>query len=161
MGCDIHVYPERRKDGQRWKSVTGRINPGRDYDLFGKIAGLRNDGEPPMFEVRGLPDDLGYWAESDSKLYITDVGGDEYASKEQAAEWVACGASKYTDERQAFVTHPDWHSHTWLTVPEMRRAIEAPSSWGERAVEYYGLIAMMEEVERRGYEARFVIWFDN
>ena len=161
MGCDIHVYPEIRRTGEDWRSVTGRINPGRDYDLFGKIAGLRNGGEAPMFKVRGLPEKIGYWAKSDNEMFITENGGGEYATRDQADRWVASGASKYTDERQVFVTNPDWHSHTWLTVGEMKRAIEAPSKWGERDVEYHGIIAMMEEIERRGYEGRFVIWFDN
>ena len=161
MGCDIHLYPEARRlpDGE-WFSVAGSMNPGRDYDLFGKIAGLRSS-EPSMYEVRGLPGQLGFWARSDNQIFITADGGGDYATLAEAERWVASGSSEWTDERKVFVTHPDWHSHTHLSVAEMRSALEAPSKWGERDVEYWGVLAMMEEIERRGHEGRFVIWFDN
>jgi len=160
MGCDIHTYPEfARGDSEHWSPVGGRFNPGRDYDLFGKIAGVRT-GEAPMFPVRGLPEALGYEASSDSQLFITDSEGDGFTTPATAARWVAEGSSRYTDDTQRFVTRPDWHSHTWLTPSELRQTLEAPARW-EHDPRYWALLAMLEELERRGGRARLVIWFDN
>jgi hypothetical protein len=45
MGCDIHAYVESKKpDSKTWWGFGGRINPGRNYRMFGKLAGVRCDG---------------------------------------------------------------------------------------------------------------------
>lgn len=46
MGCDIHAYVEYKKADNNgdWISFGGRINPGRNYSLFGRMAeGVRTD----------------------------------------------------------------------------------------------------------------------
>ncbi|MGH2613169.1 MAG: hypothetical protein ACRDFB_09020 [Rhabdochlamydiaceae bacterium] len=74
MGCDIHMYVEyQRKDTDRpkyWSSFGSRINPGRDYDLFGKLASVR--GGTALIEPRGLPEHITFWTEHDSQIYITE-----------------------------------------------------------------------------------------
>lgn len=87
MGCDIHLYVERREDGKwvsadKWEPDTyveegeeprlcvqyeQRFYRGRNYDLFAILANVRNgrgfagcdtgDGFVPIAEPRGLPDD--------------------------------------------------------------------------------------------------------
>lgn len=57
MGCDIHAYIEIfDNDSQRWR-FTRDLDLGRDYALFGILAGVRgptNDTE--LFsEARGIP----------------------------------------------------------------------------------------------------------
>lgn len=81
MGCDIHLYVERqRKDGS-WTRVPDTKGPrhpyytsngteeqnkfleepcwdtGRDYLLFGRLAGVRRD-VLPIAEPRGIPADI-------------------------------------------------------------------------------------------------------
>ena len=67
MGCDIHLFVERRVDNEwtLWGRVEGRTNIAQDgkvayvgalartrnYDLFAVLAGVRGDGPDP----RGLP----------------------------------------------------------------------------------------------------------
>lgn len=67
MGCDIHFNVERHCDPYGWigiYSTESDLNFGRerrdnnpltsrDYDFFGKIAGVRRDGPG----AKGLPDD--------------------------------------------------------------------------------------------------------
>lgn len=67
MGCDIHFNIERHCDTYGWIGIystesdlnfgreRGNYNPltGRDYDFFGKVAGVRTEGPDP----KGLPDD--------------------------------------------------------------------------------------------------------
>lgn len=59
MGCDIHMMieysPYKRSDGEpSWSSFGGDFNPGRDYTMFGYLAGVRGDG-PPVVDLRGMP----------------------------------------------------------------------------------------------------------
>lgn len=70
MGCDIYLYVEHyNKESKRWenlflykKSSEGEFLPvdiydGRDYDLFGLLAGVRSIIDPFVFP-RGVPDDM-------------------------------------------------------------------------------------------------------
>ena len=79
MGCDIHLYVEVRENGEwksadRWynnpeeSSLTEEFYDGRNYDLFGILANVRNgrgfagiktgEGFNPISEPRGLPPDV-------------------------------------------------------------------------------------------------------
>lgn len=56
MGCDIHVFLEVRKDS-KW-ILMNQPHVHRDYQLFGHIAGVRDDSQVLLVEPRGLPNDL-------------------------------------------------------------------------------------------------------
>ena len=62
MGCDIHLQVEQRVNGA-WSIVHDVPEgiDGRNYDLFGVLANVRNgtwgDALPPIAERRGLPPD--------------------------------------------------------------------------------------------------------
>jgi hypothetical protein len=56
MGCDIHGYIEIKIDGQ-WVTYS-RLEIDRDYDLFGKIAGVRRGDIEPVALPRGIPSDV-------------------------------------------------------------------------------------------------------
>jgi len=67
MGCDIHAFLEIKmcKDWKRegdWEPpkwyLFSELDICRNYTLFGKMAGVRNDEVEPIAEPRGLPDDL-------------------------------------------------------------------------------------------------------
>lgn len=57
MGCDIHLHTEIKLNG-KWEHYTApRI--GRNYDLFARMAGVRNyDKVSPIVEPKGAPDDM-------------------------------------------------------------------------------------------------------
>lgn len=67
MGCDIHFYVEHKVDGV-WrqefvpdaddKRYAKYWYSGRNYLLFGLLAGVRNEHVTPLAEPRGLPSDL-------------------------------------------------------------------------------------------------------
>ena len=70
MGCDIHCYIEyKKKNDDHWRSFGGRINPGRNYTLFGVMAGVRCDGL--LYPLRGFPEDAAFQAISDNHLFAT------------------------------------------------------------------------------------------
>jgi hypothetical protein len=99
MGCDIHVYVEKRVDGQ-WRaadkysdedgigpdvSYDDRVYVGRNYRLFSVLAGVRkHDMLPVIAEPRDLPEDV---------------------SPEVRAASDSWGV--------------DGHSHSWLTLREL------------------------------------------
>jgi hypothetical protein len=112
MGCDIHLYVEKRVDGKwipadKWTKseyenegnpltveYNARFYSGRNYDLFAVLADVRNgygfagvdtgDGFKPIRKPKGLPKD---------------------ASREVRAESESWGI--------------DGHSHSWFTVAEL------------------------------------------
>lgn len=81
MGCDIHMYVERQKKDGSWVRVSNSKAPkhpyydpnadpqhkeyfdrpewdtGRDYTLFGRLAGVRTNVFP-IAEPRGVPSDI-------------------------------------------------------------------------------------------------------
>lgn len=180
MGADIHLYLEHSakepsQSGKRhWCGVGGRINPGRDYDLFAKIAGVRDcseEGSKKLFEPRGVPDDLGWEAAGDNRLKVvpdgeecSDEPGYREVNRSRAESWVQYGSywMPLGEYPEYWVSDPDNHSHTWLTPAEFRQVLEAPrpEGWGIDP-EYWALLAAAEELERRDRDVRFVIWFDN
>lgn len=56
MGCDIHVHVEIKRDG-RWLHLN-EVQVQRNYHLFGKMAGVRDEDAKPIAPPRGVPDDM-------------------------------------------------------------------------------------------------------
>ena len=111
MGCDIHLYVEKRVGG-KWVTADTweldkdydppamvvpyekRFYTGRNYNLFAMLADVRNgrgfagiktgEGFNPIHEPKGLPDDIS-----------VEVG-------REAVRWAG-----------------DGHSHSWLTIREL------------------------------------------
>lgn len=164
MGCDIHCYIEYRKppfvseDSIKWKSFGGRINPGRHYEIFAKLVGVRNYKEiTPLSNPRGVPDDAGWHSKNDSLLYIssTNPSGEGNCSPENASKWITEGSSKCVDGN--WVTNPDWHSGSWCDSKEIESVLKDE----KYAEQYFAVLAAMKSFEQQGYESRLVFWFDN
>ena len=158
MGCDIHCYVEFQEpnDGNHWRAFGGHINPGRSYRTFYRMAGVRGDYSNihPITEPRGVPSDLAYEAHDDNWLYVSDPPEKGECMRETADSYVQWG-SKYLDEKRQYVSHPDWHSHSWLTPEEFGQCLEYAHP------EYKALLAAMKSLEASGYVVRLVFWFDN
>jgi hypothetical protein len=162
----------KRKGSDFWQGFGGRINPGRNYGMFGILAGVRCS-IPNSFEAKGIPThDISYQCKDDLYLTITEDGkGDGETTLERALDWNKHYGSKllYSNEKPYRVLHPDWHSHSWLTVKELANAYRMYSAlhkkeWGAASVpvEYKAILAAMKSIEKTGeYEAEVVFWFDN
>lgn len=187
MGCDVHMYVEyvHKSDLKRYEkdllrdssqdrkvslyinSFGGKINPGRNYLMFGCLAkGTRVDvaeAIPP----KGLPEFLSYTCESDNLVFITENGdGDNECTLEDAISWEKYGKKIiYYNDKPTYVEHPDWHSHTWLTLKEYKNALElfkANSQLGEKIpIQYTMILDLMKSIKRNGAIPRLVMWFDN
>lgn len=181
MGCDIHCYVEyasfnRGGNGEPyWQNLGGRSNPGRDYGMFGLIAGVR--GGEALFPPKGLPSGaIGWETKDDAFVRVTENGNphdqcgcpDSYEmSRPQAEEYLAKGYAQEIerdkDGNLTRITHCDWHSHTWLTTEEFNQILEAYSDRfdSEPPAAYFALYASMLAMESRGLQVRLVCWFDN
>ena len=172
MGCDIHLYVEYRNpkwNGESWHNFGSETNPGRDYNVFSHLAGVRTGGEtiehPPP---RGMPKDAAFAARWDNQLYVDDdhAVDDEYCSSANAESWVKGGCSEWLDAEHTKVSHPDNHTHSWLTLDEFTEALGCAEAWAKTRgygvdAEYGALLAAMAYLAKRGHEVRIVFWFDN
>ncbi len=169
MGCDIHCYVEYKSNGQ-YTSWGGRINPGRDYGVFGVMAGVRGGG--CLYSARGVPDDMSYRASSDYMIYVLptpeeaaewSAAGDRAVDAATADEWVASGSSSEVPSGGSTrrITGPDWHTPSWLTADELEKCLDRTAAvrGGKDPVEV-GWKAMMAAMKTLP-GARVVFWFDN
>lgn len=188
MGADIHMYVEYRnkkraqedkKEGRKpyWFNYSDRVNPGRNYTMFGILASVRGQYED-SFEPKGsLPiDEMGWCSRHDNFLYIREGVKDHVDNSvtlETAQKYAGWGRKIINDQEgnPVFVEHPDWHSHTWMSIEELKEAYarycrHATVEWEEKItkppVEWMALLASMEALEDDGEnEVRVVFWFDN
>lgn len=190
MGADIHMYVEYRNKetakvrdarGEKpyWVSYGDRVNPGRNYIMFAILAGVRGEYEE-SFQPKGkLPREMMSWGtSSDAYMHIydkEDEGKDweGFVTLEKATEWSRWGNIIIDDDngKPALVEHPDWHSHSWMSIEELEQAYKiyaekASQEWGEEItrphVEWMALLASMKALEGDGEnEVRVVFWFDN
>jgi len=172
MGCDIHIMLEYRSreptqegESHNWYTFSrDSINPGRDYEMFGYLAGVRVD-TTPVVVPRGFPENPAWITKSRYGYFITDTGPREcgerhYCTKEKAEEWLKSGASKRIDD--SYISGPDWHHVSWLTWDEFavvlaRYRLETEYIIG---VEWKALTAAFKSLNETN-DARIVFWFDN
>lgn len=163
MGCDIHLFIEyKRKDGNNWTNFGEKFRLDRDYRMFAMLAGVRAYGDEikPISESRGLPDNIAWKTRDNNRFYILgedeEVDGDRQVTRSKADSWVKSGASQYEDKNH--VTHPDWHSHSWLTNSEYETCV---NSFEDVDTDYKAVLAASKCLEDHGYDVRIVFWFDN
>lgn len=163
MGCDIHGHLEAKTMGDRFHGVAEFSHMTRSYDTFTRLAGVRDRGlYQPVVTPRGLPPNPSLAVQWDYTLFVkddkdTETGGPHSCSRSKAESWVKRGVSEWWNDDKTRVTHPDWHSVSWLTPEELREALLDTSP-----VDYWALVAAMEELDSRAdHEPRFVFWFDN
>lgn len=184
MGADIHMYIEYAsktpsphatpRDKRWWSGFGGRNNPGRNYSLFGLIADVRDARHGALFDLRGLPNDAGWAVNEDAYLSINDELADEegWCSLAQAEQWSRHGSEiEYYDNGKPWrVTHPDWHSHTWLTSDELAQIYaryaelfkDDPYGGGKVGIEWLAILEAMRALESDGAnDVRVICWFDN
>jgi hypothetical protein len=110
MGCDIHVYTEKRNQDGHWVNVdlwklNEYYNPydpdyesepqwnvkpiytDRHYALFSALAGVRGSGEPLFSEPRGLPDDVSDIVRAEHDRWDGDGHSHSYATLAELRAW--------------------------------------------------------------------------
>jgi hypothetical protein len=166
MGCDIHLYIEYKlKEDTDWVSFGKEMGPGRDYGVFAELAGVRRwTNHTTYIEPRGIPEKVGYSANDDYWLYIVDDASESHreglTARSKAERWVKNGDSVHKPDNPEFISHPDWHSASWLTTEEYGAAIArvGPVTRLTYSAIYGTLLALTAS---GAYAARVVFWFDN
>lgn len=172
MGCDIHCIIEYKRPqsySSNWDSFGYHsINPGRDYNWFANLAGVRGDpkGDKPFATGFGLPEHPS-WSTVDETTFAVDYDatksslGANTIGIEQARKWVDSGFSKWLDDKNLSgkpyrITHPDYHSHGWCNLADWKKSVK-----GNHSIEVKALTAAMQAIAKAGAEVRIVFWFDN
>jgi hypothetical protein len=144
MGCDIHLYVEKKVNNE-WKTVKGPnpyygrfdwekhkmkfgnwIYSGRDYDFFAFLADVRNDGGiMPLSAPKELPEDVSSYIKNTSEAWGIDG-----------------------------------HSHSYFTLKELKKA-EMKQKYIKDPLE--NVIKILSEVQlsEPDEDIRIVFWFDN
>lgn len=173
MGCDIHAhieYAEYEREGTPiwWHYCT--FFAGRDYWLFALMAGVRAySGETPLVDPRGVPSGMTWETEGAFTLRVVEAEThhEGECSRKDAESWVRSGASKLLTEPDAKypkVTHPDWHTPSWLSTEEVLAVLQKYGELHAGAVPRANMlaaVAAMKAFESAGLKARLVFWFDN
>jgi hypothetical protein len=167
MGCDIHCYIQSKTDYDYVQGFGGRINPGRNYIMFGLMADVRYDSNYNR-KPRGMPDRVSWQILVDYMKYIDETESDDNVSREVAQRWVSYGSKLHIDyntttddiKEAKWVTNPDWHSHSYLSTEEFEDCINGYESGSEYKLDdrYYAILAAMKAL---GPTAQLVFWFDN
>lgn len=169
MGCDIHIITEYRNTDsnifhKEWRALNWQpINPGRNYEFFNKLSGVRGYNEKPIANP-SWPEQVSWGASlANNVRIVNDMKPDEMrdgcVSMETALRWVNAGNSRFIKDKEGnntHVTHPDWHSHGWCTIEQMSKALRKNSS-----PEYRAMLAAARSLEKDGMEVRFLFFYDN
>ena len=85
MGVDIHTILQVKKQN-KWETIAKNVYDGRNYELFGILAGVRGQAEP-IVEPRGYP--KGFLVDDENMTPI-DEGGflDSYWMGEFGHSWL-------------------------------------------------------------------------
>ena len=162
MGCDIHIITEyKAKNTNNWCSLTDHpINPGRNYELFNKLSGVRGNNLEPI-ATPGWPSPTGWAAKFATTLRViepTETLREQTAYRADAERWVTTGLSKWVEDNDGVarsVTNPDWHSYGHCTIEQMAKALRKNSS-----PEYRAMLAAARSLEKDGMDVRFLFFYD-
>ena len=164
MGCDIHIITEyKSKSNNHWYSLGSYpTNPGRNYDLFAKLSGVRgNSHEDSPIATPGWPSPTSWAAKFATTLRViepTETLREQTAYRADAEKWVKSGLSQWVKDDDGVarsVTNPDWHSYGHCTVEQMAKALRKNSS-----PEYRAMLAAARSLEKDGMDVRFLFFYD-
>lgn len=162
MGCDIHAYVEfySKKDLSLYQSYSasafaGDIMFNRDYVLFGVLAGVRCMVDP-AFPVRGLPTapEVSFDIQAEYFLRVVDEAevqhhmdyfGRQVVTKEKAEQMVKKYGVQYANTEKTLLANPDWHTPTWLTLPEL---MEVRKKYLLEQIQFYSDIRSKKKIQQ-------------
>ena len=89
MGCDIHVFSERKRHSEAPWCFIHKVKCDRDYRLFRALAGVRGGDEDPLFPVRGLPSDITQQVAQEYEIHGRDTHTPSWLTPKDiiAADW--------------------------------------------------------------------------
>lgn len=147
----------------------GRIRLSQDDRLFALLAGVRSDNISDLqiecLMPKGLPDDVTELSLEEGSFTVDDDAAKleipDTCSRADADRWVNDDKSRYIHNGYS-VTHPAFHSHSWVTIEELKLALGRYQSCGGKdgIAVLNSVIAMMVSLANDGIESRAVFWFE-
>lgn len=193
MGCDIHLYREQ-KIGGKWKSAddwqTDKYEPermeipyekraytGRNYNLFGVLAGVRREHGFSL-TPRGLPFDMSAEVKSEAEYWDADGHSHSYLylhelkdlKKFLDEEMITISGMKHKDEIAALKASMETDAPDYkllypycqgTNAPDYEHfEVQIPASFivGTCLDE---IIDSFKDIHPDAEQARAVFWFDN
>ena len=144
-----------------------RLRLSDDTTLFSLLAGVRLDdtGILPAdcATPKGLPDDVVELSLLEDSLAVDDVAAgldlEDTCTRARADEWVREGHSRYLCSGYR-VTHPDFHSFSWLSPAEFGSVVEKYRQLqGRDSALVESVAALLDSLTASGIHCRVVIWF--
>jgi hypothetical protein len=153
MGCDIHIFAEKKGDDGKYYALEFIPFDWRSYGMFGFLAGVRNYSDvTPISGPRGMPADA-----SDKAL----KGYDSLGSDGHSHSWLTVYEltsfdydATMEDRRVTRQTGPNSWSGGCTCEPGEGKQM----TWREFLGE--GFFADLEKLQDLGAD-RIVFWFDN
>ena len=189
MGCDIHMYLEKKKNGA-WVPAQGFVKmyedlgsdvpypdrfTERDYHLFGFLAGVRAP-EYQHFEPKGFPPDAcpevrqvyeRYGSDAHTPSYLTLSELNKIKWDTEMVKTIFCLRKDQYNEFQRTISDgkPDYNLlypwSRWKT--DMNEwvdvCIETPLRW--KFISFYEYVSRITRYDYECSEFRIVFWFDN
>jgi hypothetical protein len=131
MGCDIHAHIEffsktehKTTSNCFVRCFSGELSFGRDYILFGLMAGVRHS-VPPIIKPKGIPTTPTLSYEVTDAYYLNVISDEAPRAptnsirESLAKEYVSEAYSIYVDDSKLRITNPNFHTPTWLTLDEL------------------------------------------
>jgi len=144
MGCDIHMHIEVKVKDVWIHYAAPTVD--RWYDLFGVIAGVRNEHMPLIVEPKGLPDDLSFITELAHQREEDDAHTESWLNLEEIGK-----LRKWIQEQNRaiptkYISLESSVLHTYLFNNHFA---------------YFGKPYSKDSYPTEVTDVRFVFWFDN
>lgn len=181
MGCDIHVYLERKFSDGPWEiepkhkiklDDNGEIDDidsistfsARNYTFFGEVAGVRSFSKPKI-PPRGLPQDA---SKEIQKLYTKNLYWHTctWLSPEEMQEAMSLFEKKYSLDSYNRVDRINWlwegdSARCWENRNDIGRHIDNSALlYIEKEIINNNLDNVLLGADRQ-LQFRFIIWFDS
>jgi hypothetical protein len=176
MGCDIHVYIEKRigKDSV-WTADEGHhlevefegspdervwvhecSAAGRDYELFGLLAGVRSYGDECLYQPRELPADLSEKVRLAAENWGMDGHSHTYLTLSEFTECVEKSGYKLGANKSSEAFY-EWDGRKFSDLPESYTTI---INYCNKWINDYKVDNILLNTQHEP-EVRIVFWFDN
>jgi len=174
MGCDIHMYVEYKVDDGEWKaheqhieevedeykSVRSVTATGRNYDLFGLLAGVRTYSDGRV-KPKGLPKNISPMIKRASEYW----GGDGHSHSHMTLEQFEKVLEDYNRREKDYKIKPTkrtdmFYSHD-MKYEEHPPSFSTVVSGCKRHAEELKADFILLGQEPPKIKHRLIFWFDN
>ena len=182
IGADIHIHCEYKDeigwhncDNHVWNDITNEyefedLYWGRNYDLFGILAGVRSSEYPQIDEPRGLPKDMSAKTKEYADEWEGDAHSHSYITMRELLKW----RDKYTrkwrklKKKYGVVKCSDSYYGDYIiddndevTFKEEHHMLDYLISLLKLKMDNYFYCYEEEDFYNKGDDFRIVFWFDS